>query len=142
MKILALALLAAVAGPVSGELASPEMVTETSNAGWESAFNTGDTTTLSRLYATDATLIAPSLEIVSDRAEIEKFWAAKFGAGVRDFRLDQINLRADGDRVYQTAVWSASVNTTGHSHAIDGEMSSVLERQPDGSWKIQLQNWY
>ncbi|HEY7841073.1 MAG TPA: DUF4440 domain-containing protein [Gammaproteobacteria bacterium] len=142
MKNLALALVAAVAGPVSGEMASPETIVETSNAGWESAFNTGDTTALSRLYAADATLIAPSLEIVSERVEIEKFWAAKFGAGVRDFRLDRINLRADGDRVYQSAAWSASVNTAGRSHAIDGEMTSVIERQSDGTWQIRLQNWY
>jgi ketosteroid isomerase-like protein len=74
--------------------------------------------------------------------EIEKFWAAKFGAGVRDFRLDRINLRADGNRVYQTAVWSASVSTAGRSHAIDGEMTSVIERQSDGTWQIRLQNWY
>jgi uncharacterized protein (TIGR02246 family) len=141
MKILSIALLAAVAGSVAAAV-SPETVVETSNTGWESAFNAGDTSALSRLYAADATVVAPSLEIVNEQAEIEQFWAAKFGAGVRDFRLDTINLRADGDRVYQTAAWSASVNMSGHRHAIDGEMTSVLERQADGSWKILLQNWY
>jgi len=141
MKNLAIIVLAAVAGPVSGDIA-PETVIATSNAGWESAFNSGDTAALSRLYAADATVVAPSLEIVSETAEIEKFWAAKFGAGVRDFQLDTINLRADGDRLYQTAAWSANVSMAGHSHAIDGEMSSVLERQADGSWKIRAQNWH
>ena len=142
MKNLAMVLLATLAGPVSGEIAAPEQVIEASNAGWESAFNSGDTVALSRLYAGDATVVAPSLEIVTEQAEIEKFWAAKFGDGVRDVRLDTINLRADGNRLYQTAVWSASVNLSGQRHAIDGEMSSVLERQADGTWKIRLQNWY
>ena len=142
MKYLQAALLAALAGPVNAQAAPAEVVVESSNAGWEAAFNAGDTAALTRLYAADATVVPPSMEIVSDHAEIGQFWAAKFGAGMRDFRLDTINLRAEGDRVYTTAAWSANVKTSGHSHVIDGEMTSVLERQVDGSWKIRLQNWY
>jgi len=143
MKYTQAVLLALLAGPAAGQAAAPpEAVIESSNAGWEEAFNTGDTSALTRLYAEGATVVPPSMEIVNDHPEIAHFWAAKYGAGTRDFKLDTINLRVEGDRIYQTSVWSASVNSAGHSHPIDGEMTSVLERQADGSWKIALQNWY
>jgi uncharacterized protein (TIGR02246 family) len=143
MKSLYAIVLVLMAGPLAAAAGSPQQEIETSNAGWAAAFNAGDTGALSAFYAEDATVVAPSMEIVSDRAEIGKFWAAQYSAGIRDFQVETVNLRADGDRVYQTAVWSATVNLHGHhGHAVDGEITNVLERQADGSWKIQLQHWY
>ena len=141
MKTFTLALLVALAGPAAGT-ADPATVTAEVNTRWEAAFAAGDAATLATLYAADATVVSPGLEIVNSAAEIEKFWAAKIGSGTREFRVQSINLRVEGDRVYQTAAWSAGLLVKGRLNRFDGEMTNVLARQPDGSWKIQLQNWH
>jgi uncharacterized protein (TIGR02246 family) len=141
MKTFALALLAALAGPAAGE-ADTTAAAQSINARWEAAFRAGDAAALAALYAPDAVIVSPGLEIVNRAEEIRTFWAAKIGAGTRDFRVQSINLRADGERVYQTAAWSAALLVEGRLNRFDGEMTSVLERQPDGSWRIRLQNWY
>lgn len=144
MKVLQSLLFILVAANAAASTASPESVIAASNAGWESAVNGGNADQLAAIYAADATVIAPSMEIVSAHEEIGKFWAAQHAAGIRGFRVETVNLRADGDLLYQTAVWSARVqHHGGHAgHAVDGEMTNVLERQADGSWKIRLQHWY
>ncbi|MBI2993744.1 MAG: SgcJ/EcaC family oxidoreductase [Gammaproteobacteria bacterium] len=109
---------------------------------FESAFNAGDAGRIADLYTEDAIVVSPSQEIVKARPEIREFWAGKIDSGTSSFRVHPINLREDGDSAYQTAVWNATVTSNGRPSEFYGEMTSVFARQPDGSWKIQVQNWY
>jgi uncharacterized protein (TIGR02246 family) len=143
MKTLALALLAALAGPAANaHIEAAHAAAHAINARWEQAFDAGDAPALAALYTTDAIVVSPGLEIVNRVEEIEKFWAEKIASGTRDFRVRPINLRTDGDRVYQTAAWSAALMVEGRLNRFDGEMTTVLERQTDDSWKIRLQHWH
>ena len=111
------------------------------NLSWELAFNSGDMEALVNLYTKDAVVVPPSLEILTAQEEITKFWANQILTGTDNFRLQTINLRLHGDVIYQTAVWVATKTSNGVATDLDGEMTNVITRQEDGSWKIQLQSW-
>lgn len=108
---------------------------------WEMTFNTGNTDALAELYTTDAIVVPPSLEILNAREQIKNYWSAQKEAGTENFRLQTINYRQNGDVIYQTAIWVATVISNGVATELDGEMTNVIARQSDGSWKIQLQSW-
>jgi ketosteroid isomerase-like protein len=61
--------------------------------------------------------------------------------GTDSFRVQTINVSIEDDIIYQTAVWIATVTSNGVATDLEGEMTNVIARQSDGSWKIQLQSW-
>ncbi|HSR63232.1 MAG TPA: DUF4440 domain-containing protein [Gammaproteobacteria bacterium] len=135
--LITLAVVPAVMG-VNEESAS----IEASNHRWLSAFNRGDTRELGELYTSDAVIMPPSSEILSDPVAIKSYWDGLHSVGVNDFNLYPVNTERDGDTVYQSALWEATRYTAkGDTIRFDGNMYSVLERQKDGSWKIKLQSW-
>ena len=137
MKHMTVFLLAALVAPASAG-PSPESLATRANTLWELAYRQGDAEALAGLYAEDAILVAPSLEIVSRRPGIRNYWAARMGDGASSFELEPINVRIEEDRLYQTAVWSADLG----ANVFDGEMTTVFVRDADGNWKIALQNFY
>ena len=108
---------------------------------WASAVNAGDTATLASLYAGDAVLVAPSLEIISRPQAIARYLLSKDQGQPSGMQVEVINSRLDGDTLYQSAVWVASVTRNGITSSIDGELNNVYARQNDGTWKIKIQNW-
>lgn len=112
-----------------------------SSGAWTRAVNSGDTTAIAHLYTDNAVLVSPGTEIVSAPSAIGAFWAAKRVAGAGDFHLLTVSERVDGDRLYQSAVWTTSFQSNGAVSELEGQMTNVLVRQPDGGWKIQLQSW-
>lgn len=115
---------------------------EASNHRWLSAFNRGDTRELAELYTSDAVIMPPSSEILSNPVAIKSYWDGLRSIGVNDFALYTVNTEREGDTVYQSAMWEATRYTArGDTVRFDGNMYSVLERQKDGSWKIRLQSW-
>jgi len=135
---LILALLVSSASAATGSTESDMWI---NNKTWELAFNAGDTDALGKLYTEDAVVMPPSLEILNAPGKIKDYWDNQILSGTNNFRVQTINLRVQDDVVYQTAVWIATVTSNGVATDLDGEMTNVLARQTDGSWKIQLQSW-
>lgn len=124
--------------PLTANIDSPERTVEK----WEQAIKGGNTEALSQAYTSDAVIIPPSLEILADQQDINKFWLNQLNQGAGNFQLDTIYLKVEGDTAYQTAIWSTTLtNSKGDSIDISSNMTNVLTRQQDGSWKIRLQSW-
>jgi uncharacterized protein (TIGR02246 family) len=141
MKLLNTLILALFVSSTGAATASAESDIWINNKSWEIAFNSGDTDALASLYTEDAIVVPPSLEILDAQEEIKNYWANQYMQGTDNFRVQTINLRVHGDVIYQTAVWIATVSSNGVATDFDGEMTNVMSRQQDGSWKIQLQSW-
>lgn len=141
MKLINIFLLALFVSSSSATTTALESDAWINNKTWEMAFNSGDTAALANLYAEDAIVVPPSLEILNAQKEIELYWANQILTGTDNFRVQTINLRVEDDVVYQTAVWIATITSNGVATDLDGEMTNVIARQQDGSWKIQLQSW-
>jgi uncharacterized protein (TIGR02246 family) len=110
-------------------------------AAWAAAVNSGDRAALALLYTDDAVMVSPASEIISAPEAISDYWTSQRLSGASDFRVLSVNERVDGDTLYQSAVWATSYRSNGRISALDGQMTNVLVRQPDGSWKIRLQSW-
>jgi ketosteroid isomerase-like protein len=141
MKLINTLILAFLVSSASAATADAESDMWINSKIWELAFKTGDTDALARLYSEDAIVIPPSLEILNAPAKIKDYWNMQILNGFDNLRVQTINHRVDGDVIYQTAVWIATVTSNGVATDFDGEMTNVLSRQLDGSWKIQLQSW-
>ncbi len=141
MKLINTLLLALFVSSTSAALLSVESDAWINNKSWEMAFNSGNTAELANLYTEDAIIIPPSLEIFNTQKEIMQYWKKQIMTGTDNFRVQTINLRRDGDTIYQTAVWIATITSNGIATDLDGEMTNVIAQQQDGSWKIKLQSW-
>ena len=141
MKLFNTALLALSISVASMAAQAAESDIWINNKTWEMAFNTGNTSALADLYTSDAVLVSPSLEILEAEDEIKEFWSQQMTSGTDNFRVQTINLRIHGDFIYQSAVWIATKVSNGVATDLEGEMTNVMARQDDGSWKIQLQSW-
>ncbi len=108
---------------------------------WASVVNSGDTAAIARLYTDDAVLVSPGTELIAAPGAIGDYWIAKRKSGASDFRFLSVNERLEGDTLYQSAVWTSKFTSNGQVNSLDGQMTNVLARQPDGSWKIRLQSW-
>jgi len=111
------------------------------NKSLEMAINSGDTSALADLYAKDAVVVPPSLKILNAQDEIRNNWVSQKLTGTENFQVQTVNLRLHDDLIYQTAVWFATVTENGIAIELGGEMTNVIGRQDDGSWKIKLQSW-
>lgn len=111
------------------------------NSLWIDNLNKGDFQQLVKLYADEVVVMPPSSEILTDREAIEKYWESLRSIGVEKYKYWTIDLRIEGDKAYQTALWEASRTVEGNAMIFEGNMSNILERQSDGSWKIALQSW-
>ena len=106
------------------------------------AFNKGQTLELVKLYADDAVFMPPSSEILTGQEAIRKYWDGLRKVGFNEYVIRDISLSIVGNTAYQTALWeTVRQDSAGNVIKLDGNISSVLERQVDGSWKIKLQSW-
>jgi uncharacterized protein (TIGR02246 family) len=133
-----------IAVPISGLVnaqADDTSAISALNSNWDAAVNKGDTARLAGLYADDAVMIPPSSEILADREAIKDYWETLREVGIGAYEIHTIDLRVEGDKAYQVAVWEAARPVEGNVIRFEGNMSSVYERQKDGTWKIKLQSW-
>jgi ketosteroid isomerase-like protein len=108
----------------------------------DNAFTQGQTVDLVKLYTHDAVFMPPSSEILTGHEAIKKYWDGLRKAGFNEFSTSDITLNTVGNTAYQTALWEAvRKDTAGNIVKLDGNISSVMKRQKDGSWKITLQSW-
>ena len=130
-----------MSGLVSAQ-ADDSSAISTLNNNWGVAVNKGDTTKMASMYADDAVMMPPSSEILSDSNSIKNYWDSLREVGIDAYAIQTIDLRIDGDQAYQTVLWEATRNAAdGNVIEFKGNMSNVLERQKDGTWKIKLQSW-
>lgn len=115
---------------------------EAVNASIVKDFNAGKIANMTNLYTKDAIMLPPSSEILSSPAAISKYWTDLKDVGVNEYSLYLVDLKVDGNVAYTTSLWEANRKVAGNDDiTMDGNISSVFEKQKDGSWKIKLQSW-
>src|SRR5512139_1351419 len=97
--VIALATVAAAACGRTAPLQQGAAVANEPTAAWTKAFNTGDATALSALYAADARALPPGGPAVVGRSEIEAYWRGDLGEGGVITTLTPVDAVAQGDLV-------------------------------------------
>ncbi len=120
------------------ETADVEML----NSLWATSFDNGNTTTLATLYTKDAMVFPPSSEILEGRVAITDYLDGLREAGFNEYSISNVDMQVKGDTAYSTALWEVvRIGVDGNEIKLDGNITNVLERQNNGSWKIKLQSW-
>ena len=112
------------------------------NSLWSNSFDEGNTKGLMTLYTDNAVVFPPSSEILEGKGEIATYLDGLRKVGFTEYSISSIDMDSKGDTVYTTALWEATrVDSNGAVIKLDGNITNVLEKQKDGSWKIKLQSW-
>ena len=119
----------ALADPLADEVASM-------NTQWDVAINNADFDALLSLYTADGRLMPPGAQPVTGPLAIRDFFAGR-GRSVRDHKLELVDVVPIGNYAYTTSHFTATLVVHEKAASISGSTVRLLERQPDGQWKIK-----
>ena len=112
------------------------------NSRWVSSFDKGNTEALMSLYTENAVVFPPSSEILEGPTAITDYLKGLKEMGITEYSISNVDTEIKGDIAYETALWEATrIDANGIIFNFEGNITNVLEKQNDGSWKIKLQSW-
>jgi ketosteroid isomerase-like protein len=131
---------------VSAAIAGPREIAEASAAQWNEAFRSGRIEDILSLYADNAILLQPSGQVSRTPKEIRAFWEGLIERKGGEYRIHVVDARVEKDGSIVTSLrFSRQQHPTRSGRTMnynyDGELLSVFKRQPDGTWKAQVQRW-
>jgi ketosteroid isomerase-like protein len=117
------------ADPLADEISSAA-------AKWDAAINNADFDALLPLYTADGRLMPPGAQPVTGPLAIRDFFAGR-GRSVRHHKVELVDVLPSGNYAYTTSHFTATLVVNEKATPISGSTVRLLERQPDGQWKIK-----
>lgn len=105
---------------------------------WNTAFNEGDLEQVANQYSPDA-VVMTSAGPATDREAISRYWQAVRDTGFNAHGINITGIETNGDQIVVTSNWEAVRSPD--EIVFEGDLVSILDRQPDGSWKLSYQSW-
>jgi ketosteroid isomerase-like protein len=121
-------------GPAGADSLADEL--SSAAAKWDAAINNADFDALLPLYAADARLMPPGAQPVVGPLAIRNFFAGR-GRSVRDHKVELVDVLPIGNYAYTASHFTATLVVNEKAAPISGSTVRLLERQPDGQWKIK-----
>jgi ketosteroid isomerase-like protein len=103
---------------------------------WDAAINNADFDALLPLYTADARLMPPGAQPVTGPLAIRDFFAGR-GRSVRNHKVELVDVLPIGNYAYTASHFTATLEVNEKAVPISGSTVRLLERQPDGQWKIK-----
>ena len=99
------------------------------------AIGRGDTMAAASLYSDEASLVAPSADLIVGRQSIEAFWRAGVDSGVAAVDLQAFRVEHQDRMAYEIGRYVVRMRSGLERPAVDrGRYVLLLERRSDGSW--------
>ena len=107
------------------------------------AYNRGDDKAVAAFYAEDAVLLPPDSDLVRGREAIEASWKGGHEAGMKNMKLEIVDVESDGTYAIETGKATVDVQPAGQAAAKSESVKYVVvwKKQKDGSWKILRDIW-
>lgn len=105
------------------------------------AANAGDLDALTAVYTGDASLLPPNLPPQKGQGAIRAFWGGFLKAYTVKFEIGSDTIEGRGDLAYNVGHYRFTAvpkSKTGTGVADEGKFVEILKKQPDGSWKYQV----
>jgi uncharacterized protein (TIGR02246 family) len=104
---------------------------------WEKAYNAGDATAVTALYAKDAQIMPPGADAASGTKAIQALFAADVAQGAK-MALTQKDVTGFGDYALETGTFVATAKDGKH---LDHGSFMTFHKKVDGGWKIYRDTW-
>lgn len=138
--VLMIALLSGSMMAVGATRDDPKKMAADAVAQWNAVLNSGSVDALMRLYADNAMVLLPNGQAATNSKSIREFWKHLLANtyGKHQLDLDDVIFVKD-DTIVSTVRWSNLED--GLKYSYEGVIYNLFKRQPDGSWKAQVQRW-
>jgi uncharacterized protein (TIGR02246 family) len=83
------------------------------NQRFEQAFNSGDIGTVARLYGENAVVLPPGAPLQRGRQAIQGFWQQLYQSGLRNLKLETVDVESLGDAAREIGRFSATMSSSG-----------------------------
>jgi uncharacterized protein (TIGR02246 family) len=102
---------------------------------WLKAFTAGDAAGVAAIYAEDARLLAPNIDVLEGRPAIEAFVKEFVAMGSESMSFDLITVHETPDLCVAVGRYELQIRPEGADVQRDsGKYVEVWARRPDGSW--------
>jgi uncharacterized protein (TIGR02246 family) len=144
-ETVALAIPTSMPTPVPGSMdaAKAREAIEAANARWLEAFRSGDSASLARIYAPDASLFPPSNVSLEGRDRIVDYFGSQHRAGMGEASLKTLDVVCVGDVAYEVGMYGFRFDGGGEAASTGdaGRYFAIWKAQADGSWRYQVGIW-
>lgn len=105
------------------------------------AFERGDAAAVAAWYTPDATLLPPDNPMMKGRDAIQAFWQGAMGTGVREAKLETLEVETRGDLAYEVGRFEMVVRPQdGEQTEMTGKYVVVWKLEGDG-WRMHVDIW-
>ncbi|MBI1816732.1 MAG: SgcJ/EcaC family oxidoreductase [Deltaproteobacteria bacterium] len=133
-----IALAVAAGASAKGHGSKTRAAIEAANQRFMVAAARGDATAIAALYTATGEVLPPNGETRSGTQALEAFWKAALDAGVKQAKLDTVEVEDCGDTAYEVGRYSMS---GADGQAIDTGKYIVVWKRQRGQWKLHRDIW-
>jgi uncharacterized protein (TIGR02246 family) len=101
-------------------------------------FRRGDSQAIASLYTESAILMPPGSEAINGRAGIGDFWEAVLQMGVKEVKLDTLEVDAQGHTAIERGQYTLYASA---GQVADSGKYIVIWNQTNGDWKLHWDIW-
>ena len=105
------------------------------------AFKSGDAAAIAAWYTGDATLLPPDNPLMRGRDAIQTFWQGAMSLGVKEARLETLDVESRDDLAYEVGRFRMTVQPQGGGGVeMTGKYVVVWKRDGD-AWRMHVDIW-
>jgi uncharacterized protein (TIGR02246 family) len=108
------------------------------NQAFMEAFTRRDAGGVAALYAPEAQLLPPQADFVKDEAAIRAFWQGAMDMGIRDAKLETVDIEVAGDTAIELGRYTLTLDP---GDVADQGKYLVIWKQHDGQWRLYRDVW-
>ena len=130
------------AASLRGDLSRAEAAVRAITQEWVLACNTKHLDDLLELYSADALVLRSNYPPIRGAAAVREFFFGALDAGLGEVEIEPLRVDVVGDLAYEAGRCKALIpGSTGKRREERGKYLWVLQRQPNGEWKLVADCW-
>jgi len=134
--------LRSTAASLRGDLSRAEAAVRAITQEWVLACNTKHLDDLLELYSSDALVLRSNYPPIRGAAAVREFFFGALDAGLGEVEIEPLRVDVIGDLAYEAGRCKALIpSSTGKRREERGKYLWVLQRQPNGEWKVVADCW-
>ena len=105
---------------------------------FESTFSRGNSADIADFYTDNGMLLLPESDLVQGKRDIEAFWQAAIDMGIKNVKLDIVEVEQHGDTAIEMSKYTLS---SADDNLIDQGKGIAIWKYEGGAWKLHRDTW-